>query len=131
MIRVAFIVLIAAACKREQPSPTAVSSPPTSAATAGAVGTIDGLRAISIEVNADGYAPSRIVGKPDEKLMLVFTRTVDAKCVEELKTPSGEVVALPLNQPVKVAVTVPTSGEVGFACGMDMVRGVVVAEPEG
>lgn len=92
---------------------------------------IDGLRAISVQVNADGYAPSRIVGKPNEKLMLVFTRTADSSCVEELKTPNGDIVDLPLNKPVKVAVTVPAAGEVGFACGMDMVRGVVVAQPEG
>jgi plastocyanin domain-containing protein len=28
-----------------------------------------------------------------------------------------------------VAVTVPQTGEVGFACGMDMFHGVVVAQP--
>lgn len=130
MIRVALLVLlVGAACKREQPAPTAGTASTTS--TEGSGGTIDGLRAISVEVNAEGYAPSRIVGKPNEKLMLVFTRTVDATCVEQLKAPNGDLVDLPLNKPVKVAVTVPATGEVGFACGMDMVHGVVVAQPEG
>ena len=32
-------------------------------------------------------------------------------------------------KPVDVAVTVPKTGEVGFACGMDMFHGVVVAQP--
>lgn len=125
-------ILAAAACKREQSAPasTAGSAAASAAAeTGGSAGVIDGLRAISVQVTGEGYTPSRIVGKPNEKLMLVFTRTVDASCVEQLKTPTGEVVDLPLNKPVKVAVTVPTTGDVGFACGMDMVRGVVVADP--
>lgn len=133
MIRAGFIILlVAAACRREQPAPASTVKSATQRAPAAAdVGMIDGLRAISVQVNADGYAPSRIVGKPNEKLMLVFTRTADSSCVEELKTPNGDIVDLPLNKPVKVAVTVPAAGEVGFACGMDMVRGVVVAQPEG
>lgn len=91
----------------------------------------DGPRTISVQVNAEGYAPERIVGKPNEKLMLVFTRTVDSTCVAQLKTPNGDVVDLPLNKPVNVAVTVPATGEVGFACGMDMIHGTVVAQPAG
>jgi plastocyanin domain-containing protein len=34
-----------------------------------------------------------------------------------------------MNKPVEVAITVPQTGEVGFACGMDMFHGVVVAQP--
>ena len=46
-------------------------------------------------------------------------------------TPDSKTVDLPLNKPVEVAVTVPATGEVGFACGMDMFHGTVVAdEPE-
>jgi len=37
-------------------------------------------------------------------------------------------VDLPKGTPVEVAVTVPATGEVGFACGMDMFHGAVVAE---
>ena len=39
-------------------------------------------------------------------------------------------VDLPMNTPVEVPVTVPQTGEVGFACGMDMFHGVVVAEKQ-
>ena len=67
--------------------------------------------------------------KPGEKLLLVFTRTVDSSCLSQLKTPECKLVDLPMNQPVEVAVTVPANGEVGFACGMDMFHGVVVAQP--
>jgi plastocyanin domain-containing protein len=95
--------------------------------TAGTVGG-DGARRISIEANAQGYQPDRIGGKPGEKLVLVFTRTVDSTCIAQLKTPDGKLVDLPKGAPVEVAVTVPQSGEVGFACGMDMVHGAVIAE---
>jgi plastocyanin domain-containing protein len=95
--------------------------------TAGTVGT-DGVRKIAIEANTKGYVPDRIGGRPGEKLALVFTRTADSTCIAQLKTPEGKLVDLPMNQAVEVAVTVPATGEVGFACGMDMFHGTVVAE---
>jgi plastocyanin domain-containing protein len=95
--------------------------------TAGTVGS-DGARRVAIEANIQGYQPERIGGKPGEKLVLVFTRTADAACIAQLKTPDGKLVDLPKGAPVEVAVTVPATGEVGFACGMDMVHGAVVAK---
>jgi plastocyanin domain-containing protein len=82
---------------------------------------------VAIEANTKGYQPDRIGGKPGEKLVLVFTRTADSTCIAQLKTPDGKLVDLPKGTPVEVAVTVPQTGELGFACGMDMVRGAVVA----
>ncbi len=86
-------------------------------------------RKVAIEANKDGYNPDKIPGKPGEKLDLVFTRTFDAECISQLKTPDGKMVDLPMNKPVEVAVTVPQTGELGFACGMDMFHGVIVAQP--
>lgn len=97
-------------------------------------GTVDsqGVRAVPIEVVTEGYRPDRIPGKPGEKLKLVFTRRVDGECFEVLKTPDGKTVNLPKDKPFEVAVTVPMDGEVKFACGMDMLQGVIVAEkPKG
>ncbi len=111
------------ACKKEAKVEPARTAP----VTAGTVGT-DGVRRVAIEANVEGYRPERIGGKPGEKLMLVFTRTADASCIAQLKTPDGKLVDLPKGTPVEVAVTVPETGEVGFACGMDMVHGAVVAE---
>jgi len=104
--------------KAEPPAPTPV--------TAGTVGP-DGVRRVAVEAGKKGYQPERIGGKPGEKLVLVFTRTDDAACIAQLKTPEGKLVDLPKGTPVEVAVTVPASGEVGFACGMDMFRGAIVA----
>ena len=101
---------------------------PTPAATAKTGTAENGVRTIAIEANQNGYVPDRIPGKPGEKLKLKFTRTIKGECLEKLKTPDGKVVDLPMNTAVDVDVTVPDSGEVKFACGMDMFFAVVVAE---
>ena len=104
------------------------AAPAAASPSAGEKGS-DGLRHIAIEVNKEGYTPSTIAGKPDEKLVLTFTRTADSTCIAQVKVPDGSLVDLPLNKPVDVPVTVPKTGQVGFACGMDMFHGVVVAQP--
>jgi plastocyanin domain-containing protein len=132
---VCMLVASLGACERSTKD-TATNPPaPAPTATAPAPGVAPapagGARKIEITADAEGYTPSRIVGKPGEKLALVFTRKIEADCLAQLKTPSGALVDLPLGKPVEVAVTVPASGELGFACGMDMFHGVIVAQPTG
>lgn len=123
MLRIAFVLTVALlGCKKEE-----ATKPPPATTKTGTV-SADGVRTIQVNASIDGYAPERIPGKPGEKLILVFTRTSDSECVAQLKTPDGKLVELPMNKPVEVPVTVPTDGEVKFACGMDMLSGVVVAE---
>ena len=117
------LVLISACKKAENAKPAPPPSPPPAVATVGS----DGARHVAVEANKDGYTPDKIPGKPGEKLVLTFTRTFDASCISQLKAPDGKMVDLPMNKPVDVAVTVPQTGEVGFACGMDMFHGEVVA----
>jgi plastocyanin domain-containing protein len=128
MLRICIVAVLAAlvACKGDA---KVESNKPAEATpvTAGAVGA-DGVRRIPVNASLKGYTPERIGGKPGEKLVLVFTRTIDSTCIAQLKTPDGKIVDLPKGTPVEVAVTAPPSGEVAFACGMDMFRGVVVAE---
>jgi hypothetical protein len=85
-------------------------------------------RRIPIDAGQTGYTPSTIEGKPGEKLVLVFTRTVDAECMSQVKLEGGKPIDLPRDKPVDVPVTVPTSGKLQFACGMDMNTGVIVAK---
>jgi len=112
-----------AGCKKEGKPEAPTAAPAVAKVTA------DGVRRIAIEANADGYTPGRIPGTPGEKLTLVFTRTLESTCISELKAPDGTIVKLPLNQPVEVAVTVPKTGEIEFACGMGMFHGTVFAQP--
>lgn len=126
MVRLSIVLALAlVACKQDAKVEPAAPTP----VTAGTVGA-DGVRRVAVDAGKEGYRPDRIGGKPGEKLVLVFTRTYDAACISQLKTPDGKLVDLPMNKPVEVAVTVPQQGEVGFACGMDMFHGVVVAEPK-
>lgn len=130
MLRLAVVVAAAlislTACSKDEPKkPTAEQkSAPVTAGTVAA----DGVRTVKVEAGMQGYVPETIAGKPGEKLKLVFTRTVEGECLAELKTPEGKVITLPMNSPVEVDVTVPASGELAFACGMDMFRGKIVAQ---
>jgi len=110
-------------CKKESPDgkPATVTAP----ATSGIPG-VDSVRRIPVEAGKDGYVPGRIEGKPGEKLILVFTRTVDGECLAKVKVAGEAPVELPKGQAVEVAVTVPTTGELRFVCGMDMFSGVIV-----
>lgn len=117
-----------AACKKGEAD--AKKAPPPIGAPVTQVLGKDGLRHIAITVDTSGYTPDKIPGKPGEKLVLVFTRTADSTCIAKLVTPDNKTVDLPMNTPVEVAVTVPQTGEVGFACGMDMFHGIVVADPK-
>ncbi len=124
MVRIALVVCLAvSACKKEAKE---TSAPPAAATTVSK----DGVRRIAIEAGSAGYVPDKIPGKPGEKLVLVFTRTVDADCLAQVKTPEGRLVDLPKGTPVEVAITVPQTGELSFACGMDMFHGVIVADPK-
>lgn len=126
MLRTVFALALALATGCHGDAKKAGPSDPTPVPT-GTVGA-DGVRRIPIEANKKGYVPDRIGGKPGEKLTLVFTRTADSSCIAQLKTPDGKLVDLPMNQPVEVPLTVPATGEVTFACGMDMFHGAVVVD---
>ena len=124
MVRTLVLVAALVACKKEEAAKPAPAPAPAVAAPA-----VGGARKVPIEVNKEGYQPDTIPAKPGEKLDLVFTRTFEADCISQVKTPDGQLVDLPMNKPVEVAVTVPQTGKLGFACGMDMFHGVIVAQP--
>lgn len=83
---------------------------------------------VEIAVDAGGYHPARIEAPADAKVTLAFTRKEEAGCGQQLVIASMDVEKeLPLNETVEIEVTVPADGEVGFACGMNMYKGQVVA----
>ena len=80
----------------------------------------------AIEVDARGYHPDRVEARAGEPVTLVFTRTTEAGCGEELVIASQDIRRdLPVGEAVEVTFT-PEVGEVTFACGMEMYRGAVV-----
>ncbi len=119
----AIVVVLGIGCKKDGDK-QAVQPAPAPAVQV----TADGVRSVPIEAGKDGYVPDKIPGKPGEKLKLVFTRTVEADCLAQVKVAGGTAVELPMGKPVEISVTVPATGQLTFACGMDMFTGVIVAD---
>jgi plastocyanin domain-containing protein len=117
------VLVLTVGCSKKADKPAKAKEAPVTAGTVQ-----DGVRRIEVDAGPDGYTPARIAAKAGEKLVLVFKKTGEG-CQNEVKTPDGKVVALETGKPVEVPVTVPETGEVTFACTMDMFRTVVVVEP--
>ncbi|MBP6628528.1 MAG: cupredoxin domain-containing protein [Kofleriaceae bacterium] len=100
-----------------------VSGPAGAAAVAPAA-----RRRVAVEAGPRGFVPDRIAARPGEVLLLVVTRTEESDCLSQLAVGGAAPVALPMNSPVEIAVTAPSSGTLTFACGMDMFRGAIVVD---
>ena len=82
---------------------------------------------VAVSVGASGYDPASVEAKAGEPLTLVFTRTTDEGCGQELVIASQSIKKdLPLNQAVEVTFTPAEAGELRFSCGMDMYDGAIV-----
>ena len=88
-----------------------------------------GGQAVRITVSEKGFDPARITVRAGAPVRLTFVRTTDATCATEVKIPSLKITReLPLNQPVEIDLAFEKTGEVAFACGMDMFNGAVVVQ---
>ena len=85
-------------------------------------------QAFQVTVTAGDFQPSTLTMKAGVPARVTFRRTAESSCATEVVFPSLKIRrALPLNEPVEVRFT-PAAGEMAFVCGMDMVRGTVVAK---
>lgn len=84
---------------------------------------------VNISVTKDGFVPDQITVKSGQPVKLVVTRKVDRTCATEIVMRDfGVSQPLPLDKPVTITVTPKKVGEYRFACGMDMIAGVLKAE---
>ncbi len=84
---------------------------------------------VEVTVTSDGFVPDRIPVKKGEKVRLVVTRKTDRTCATEIVIKEAGInQKLPLNQPVVVELTPKKAGTLKYACGMDMISGVLVVE---
>jgi plastocyanin domain-containing protein len=89
----------------------------------------DGRREVTIQVGAEGYTPAEFTLAANAPVRLIFTRTTDEGCGQQLVIPALDVRRdLPLNQPVAVDLTMPAEGRLRFTCGMDMYDGTIVVQ---
>jgi plastocyanin domain-containing protein len=78
-------------------------------------------------VNEQGYEPAKITLRAGVPARLTFLRTTDKTCGTEVVFPSLNIKrALPLNELAVIEFTPAKSGDIAFACGMNMLHGTVV-----
>lgn len=82
-----------------------------------------------VAVTENGFEPERLHLRAGVPAKLTFIRTTDKTCGTEIVFPSLKIKReLPLNQPVLIEFTPEKTGDIAFACGMDMLKGVVVVD---
>ena len=87
------------------------------------------VQTAKIAVTEKGFEPDRINLRAGVPARLTVVRTTDKTCGTEIVFPSLTIKrALPLNQPVVIEFTPAKSGDIAFACGMNMLKGVVVVQ---
>jgi len=84
---------------------------------------------VAVRVTSKGFSPGRIEVKAHRPVKLVVTRKTEQTCAKQIVLKDlGISKPLPLNQPVEIAFTPSKSGQIRYACGMDMVAGVIVVD---
>ena len=77
-------------------------------------------------VTEKGFEPARVEVTQGQPVKLIVTRITENTCAKEIGIPDAHINAkLPLNQPVTVTFTPTQSGDIKYACAMNMVRGVI------
>ena len=87
-----------------------------------------GVQEVDIVVDG-GYTPDRIDVRAGEPVRLNFNRKDSSSCLEQVLLPDfNKALDLALNQTTSVEIVPERSGEYTFTCGMNMYRGVIIAE---
>jgi plastocyanin len=84
---------------------------------------------IEISVTKEGFVPKEVKVKVGQPVKLLVTRKIDRTCAKDIVIKDYNInEALPLDKTVTVAFTPSKAGTTRFACAMDMIAGVIVAE---
>jgi len=101
----------------------------TSATPASSSNTNEAVQNAKVVVSEQGYEPAKVTLRAGTPARITFVRTTDKTCGTEVVFPSLNVKrALPLNEPVVIEFTPARSGDIAFACGINMLKGVVVVQ---
>ena len=127
VLGVAAFTLLATGCDKKpetkaEPAASAAAATLASAAAAPASG---GTTAITVD--SDGFKPSAVKLKKGAPATLVFTRTTDETCANEVVFPQLDIKkALPKGQAVSIVVPTDKEQTLTFQCGMGMYKSSVV-----
>lgn len=87
---------------------------------------------IEVSVTKRGFDPDSINVPAKKPVTLVFTRKTEQTCTKSVVVTldDGKKIEreLPLDKPVEIAVTFPRAGKLGYACSMDMAKGIIVVQ---
>jgi plastocyanin domain-containing protein len=86
----------------------------------------NGVRVFEMQVTDEGFVPSRLKVQKGQKVRLLITRKTDRTCATEIVIKDyGINTPLPLNKTATVELTPKGSGEIKYACAMNMIGGVL------
>lgn len=86
-------------------------------------------KTVEMSVTENGFEPTEVKVKKGEPVTLVVTRKTDKTCATEIVIAEEKInVALPLNKAVRVTFTPQKTGDIRYACGMNMYGGVLKVE---
>jgi thiol-disulfide isomerase/thioredoxin len=84
---------------------------------------------VAITVTDSGYTPAHVTIPRGQPVVLVFTRKSEMTCAVDVHftLPDGTKIdrRLPLGQAVEIPIRADRAGDIPYACGMDMVHGVI------
>jgi plastocyanin domain-containing protein len=87
----------------------------------------EGVQEVEVVVRSS-YVPDRVEARAVRPVRIRFRRDEPNPCTDQVVFPDFAVVRdLPLGRVTTVEVTPPAPGEYAFHCGMNMVRGTLVA----
>jgi membrane fusion protein, heavy metal efflux system len=105
----------------------ATSTANASAALASPSNSNEAVQTAKVVVNEQGYEPATVTLRAGAPARITFVRTTDKTCGTDIVFPSLNIKRpLPLNEPVVIEFTPAKSGDIAFACGMNMLHGTVV-----
>ena len=121
----AALLVFAAACGKDTTKPENTKSEPTTPKA-------EASMRREITVTEKGFEPDDVQVPAGKPVTLVFTRKTDQTCVKEVIVTMADGTkiekALPLDKPVEIATAFPSAGKVGYACGMDMMKGTITVQ---
>jgi plastocyanin len=84
---------------------------------------------VEISVTKSGFVPAEVKVKAGQPVKLLVTRKIEQTCAKDIVIKDFNInQPLPLNQTVEVLFTPTKPGAARFACAMDMIAGVIIAE---
>ncbi len=83
----------------------------------------------ALAVTDSGFTPATIMIPAGKPVTIVVTRKTDQTCAKEIVFQVQRIRRpLPLNEAVEIALPASPKGEIQYACGMEMLKGTIVAQ---